>query len=226
MRGIPTTYAGINFRSRAEARWAAFFDQAGWPWQYEPLDICVTLEGESLIRYIPDFMLDFPAGPILVEVKGGETTRDSLHAEGGRKLWWAVWSEWHRLHGGEGEPGWPPPPCRTATGLMLGAAPIGLQEEWPAIGTMFWTDGADGHGHAARVAGRCEGRPLSIVGLHHDHGQAFNWCFACGEPDGTESGKGPHDFPCGDATRRIVNAAWAAACNATQWRPPKGRPVR
>jgi hypothetical protein len=56
---IPTTYQGVRFRSRLEARWASFFDIAGWKWDYEPLD----LDG-----YIPDFMLWFKK-PILVEVK-------------------------------------------------------------------------------------------------------------------------------------------------------------
>ena len=27
---IPTTYSGVVFRSRLEARWAAFFDLCGW----------------------------------------------------------------------------------------------------------------------------------------------------------------------------------------------------
>jgi len=36
---IQTTYRGIRFRSRTEARWAAFFDELGWPWEYEPHDL-------------------------------------------------------------------------------------------------------------------------------------------------------------------------------------------
>lgn len=55
--GIPTVYAGIQFRSRLEARWAAFFDQCGWRWEYEPFD---------LPGWIPDFMLE---GRVAVEVK-------------------------------------------------------------------------------------------------------------------------------------------------------------
>ncbi len=39
-------YAGVQFRSRLEARWAAMFDLLGWPWEYEPVD----LDG-----YIPDY---------------------------------------------------------------------------------------------------------------------------------------------------------------------------
>lgn len=57
---IPTEYAGVRFRSRLEAKWAAFFDAAGWPWAYEPLD----LDG-----YVPDFVLSMPIGKIAVEVK-------------------------------------------------------------------------------------------------------------------------------------------------------------
>lgn len=61
MAGIPTVYGGVRFRSRLEARWAAFFDLLEWRWEYEPLD----LEG-----YIPDFMLTGVwEDPFLVEVK-------------------------------------------------------------------------------------------------------------------------------------------------------------
>jgi hypothetical protein len=45
---IPTEYAGVNFRSRLEARWAAFFDLNGWEWQYEPVD---------LNGWMPDFLV-------------------------------------------------------------------------------------------------------------------------------------------------------------------------
>ncbi len=58
--GIPTRYRGVMMRSRHEARWAAMFDELRWSWAYEPLD---------LAGYIPDFVLDFEAGHLLVEVK-------------------------------------------------------------------------------------------------------------------------------------------------------------
>ncbi len=54
---IPTMYRGVQFRSRLEARWAAYFDLTAFKWAYEPLD----LKG-----YIPDFLIE---GEILVEVK-------------------------------------------------------------------------------------------------------------------------------------------------------------
>lgn len=54
----PTIYKGIIFRSRLEARWAAFFDQLGWHWNYEPFD---------LNGWTPDFILG--SERLLVEVK-------------------------------------------------------------------------------------------------------------------------------------------------------------
>lgn len=65
---IPTLYQNVRFRSRTEARIAAFFDDLQWPWAYEPFD----LEG-----YIPDFILKFPHEELLVEVKP-DTYFDSL----------------------------------------------------------------------------------------------------------------------------------------------------
>jgi hypothetical protein len=61
IKAIPTLYKGIQFRSRLEARWAAFFDLLRWRWEYEPFD----LDG-----WIPDFILKGNGGrPVLVEVK-------------------------------------------------------------------------------------------------------------------------------------------------------------
>lgn len=54
-----TRYKDYLFRSRLEARYAAFFDLLGWPYAYEPVE---------LAGYIPDFILRFYQ-PLLVEVK-------------------------------------------------------------------------------------------------------------------------------------------------------------
>lgn len=61
-RGIPTVYRGFRMRSRTEARFAAFFDELKWDWDYEPLD---------LSGYIPDFLLHFER-PLLVETKASQ----------------------------------------------------------------------------------------------------------------------------------------------------------
>lgn len=77
IKAHPTTYAGVRFRSRLEARWAAFFDLAGWAWSYEPID---------LAGWSPDFAVtipcthsECPAGHALyVEVKP-YTDLDAFH---------------------------------------------------------------------------------------------------------------------------------------------------
>ena len=64
----PTFYNGVQFRSRLEAQWACFFDQAKWKWDYEPMD---------LSGWTPTFRVEFPCGHsecpethvILVEVQ-------------------------------------------------------------------------------------------------------------------------------------------------------------
>ena len=55
-----TEYAGTIFRSQLEARWAAYFDQRGIAWQYEP----VRLSG-----WTPDFRLVLNGAEAYAEVK-------------------------------------------------------------------------------------------------------------------------------------------------------------
>jgi hypothetical protein len=59
MAAIPTIYRNIEYRSRGEARWAAFFDRIGWRHTYEPFDA----DG-----YILDFAIH-GTKPLIVEVK-------------------------------------------------------------------------------------------------------------------------------------------------------------
>lgn len=69
--GIQTTYRGRIYRSRLEARWAAMFDNMGWPYEYEPCD----LDG-----WIPDFAI-YGKHPIWVEVKPISTAGEPTDAE-------------------------------------------------------------------------------------------------------------------------------------------------
>lgn len=64
IKAIETQYKGYRFRSRLEARWAVFFDNAGIEWLYEP-------EGYYLDSgpYLPDFFLPEIAGGTWIEVK-------------------------------------------------------------------------------------------------------------------------------------------------------------
>jgi hypothetical protein len=59
IKAYPTLYNGRQYRSRLEAKWAAFFDRIGWPFEFEPYD---------LGAWSPDFLL-LGQTPILVEVK-------------------------------------------------------------------------------------------------------------------------------------------------------------
>ena len=67
IQAIPVKYNGVQFRSRQEAKWAAFFDLCGWTWDFEPMD----LKG-----WIPDFILEGVDCDIFVEVKSYKKLED------------------------------------------------------------------------------------------------------------------------------------------------------
>lgn len=68
IKSHPTMYNGVQYRSRLEARWAAFFDLIGWQHEYEPID----LPGWS-----PDFRVVFQCGHSECEKTEGK--RDGFH---------------------------------------------------------------------------------------------------------------------------------------------------
>lgn len=67
MQTLPTPFDGHRFRSRTEARWAAFFKAASIRYEYEP-------DGYALPSgwYLPDFFL--PDIKTFVEIKGTHPT--------------------------------------------------------------------------------------------------------------------------------------------------------
>ena len=66
MKAVETTYGRTLFRSRLEARYAAFFDALSWQWTYE------AAIGH---RYLPDFVIGGNA-PMVIEVKPAVTAQD------------------------------------------------------------------------------------------------------------------------------------------------------
>jgi hypothetical protein len=60
VRAIETIYRGVRYRSRLEARWAAYFDLVGIRHLYEPLDF----DG-----WTPDFLLTFGPLEVACEIK-------------------------------------------------------------------------------------------------------------------------------------------------------------
>lgn len=72
IKPIETEYNGYRFRSRLEARWAVFFDEAGIRYEYEP-------EGYFLddgIKYLPDFYL--PELKAFVEIKHSNLEENAI----------------------------------------------------------------------------------------------------------------------------------------------------
>jgi hypothetical protein len=55
----PTIYKNNKYRSRLEARWAAFFDLIGWRYDYEPFDYN---------GWTPDFII-YGNNNVLIEIK-------------------------------------------------------------------------------------------------------------------------------------------------------------
>jgi hypothetical protein len=51
---IPTTYKGITYRSRLEARWAVFFEEIGIEFEYEAEPI---RSKSGAVLYMPDFVI-------------------------------------------------------------------------------------------------------------------------------------------------------------------------
>lgn len=64
---IPTTYKGVEFKSRLEAQTAFLFETFGIPWQYEPKSLMLP----NGICYTPDFYLSNQLS--IVECRGYDT---------------------------------------------------------------------------------------------------------------------------------------------------------
>ncbi len=75
IKAIETTYRGIKYRSRTEARWAVFLNDLRVPYAYEPEGF--DLDGEL---YLPDFWLPSPG--LWLEVKGVAPNQRELRVAG------------------------------------------------------------------------------------------------------------------------------------------------
>lgn len=196
MKAIPTKYAGVQFRSRLEARWAAFFDLIQWDWEYEPLD---------LNGYIPDFVLKFQT-PLLVEVKpfiGSPFDWDASDHEAHQALRKIADSGWR----GEG--------LLVGATMWSGPHAMGFVESDDPInaGLLFNTNISVGEHGALEPPGvgtqvyanpfglkECCGGPVDVVGSFH--------CRKCSHHD-----KGPTLLE-----SVYVCNYWREAGNRVQWR--------
>lgn len=71
LKAIETRFDGHRFRSRTEARWAVFFKEMGWPYDYEKEG--VVAHGEP---YLPDFFI--PSFRAFLEIKGVDPTEREI----------------------------------------------------------------------------------------------------------------------------------------------------
>ena len=192
---IETTYKGYKIRSRLEAKWACVFDQLGWQWEYEPID---------LNGYIPDFVIktknDLSLNRIYVEIKPAMSYQDTIPAR--RKIYDAQ-------HDGE----W----------VILGATTSMMSTDG-FIFDYVGTANVYGHTSDTPWNSWCEWAYSSIVDCIFCNGASMArfdvgrgpsiQCLHCGDtPD-----KGA---PYPPVSRQFVNA-WAAAHNATKWNPSRG----
>jgi hypothetical protein len=75
LKAIETRYDGCLFRSRREARWAVFFNEARIPWEYEPQGYDLGEAG----WYLPDFRINADThSELFFEVKGESPNREEL----------------------------------------------------------------------------------------------------------------------------------------------------
>ena len=85
--GISTDYNGTSFRTRLQATWAAFFDLAGWGWEYHAPRKTITVDtgyqSTPPVRLRTDFRVTVPCshsecgGPHELGVQVGEYTVES-----------------------------------------------------------------------------------------------------------------------------------------------------
>lgn len=200
MNAVPTSYGGFRFRSRLEARWAAFFDVLRWPWQYEAVD---------LAGYIPDFILPFDHAPVLVEVRPivSFEWRHTCHDGTTRECLQCTASKIENS-------GW------RGEYLIVGSQPMELVESWyPRIGPLSESypsvDAEDSTGPNPSMLSDSDHamvfRCLSCdeVSLCADYG---TWrCRRCGAWDGNSF--------VGPLPERLLIEAWESAATATQWKP-------
>lgn len=165
IKAIPTTYNGVRFRSRLEAKWAAFMDTVGWRWDYEPID---------LNGYIPDFILT--RRDIIAEVKPFQTSNEINLAQG--KAFMSGWNRDLLIFGSQ--PFWQLTITKTA---IVHSIPIWGGGAQGRRALFCWCDSCDkgmglcSTGDRCRVCGEFGTRPMDedrVPIIQHAWKMAYN----------------------------------------------------
>jgi len=209
---IPTKYDGIEYRSRLEARWAAFMRNIGWDITYEPFD------GDG---YIPDFLVQGKE-PFLVEVKPavtqGEYEAPIEKAESGLRRHWQ-----HDI-------------------LIVGASPLPslIEDPWfgmqPDVGILgeYQPLFTDDNGGAYYSRDEWDELRAGYANRKYDERAEWAWgpavwnsCGQCYKIGVRHVEQGWHGRPCGHgdgdkyvagARKGFIESLWADACNDVKWR--------
>lgn len=186
IHAIETRYKGLTFRSRLEATWAAFFDLWGWEglWKYEPID---------LNGYIPDFIMDFPWAPLLIEVKPAVALKE-------------LWDHADKIE----KSGWKHDALIVGAGLFRGE-----DNDWQQVSGLlsqkdFWDV------EQPQDIGWCWGNGIVFrclrCGLPSVHHADHSWnCYICGAYEGNAH--------IGPLASNETGPLWAKAHTLTRWRP-------
>ena len=194
IKAHPTTYAGTKFRSRLEARWAAFFDLLGWQWQYEPVD---------LNGWTPDFAIRCKDGPVYVEVKPIEwvgTNDDNNKQVKSRADLAKVFAYFKSVN----EP---------REVLVLGTAPSFITHKrdqyctWGFLGSILWPTT---QGDTPHVDTACLFKPKT----------GFDFCAYYGSYHFRIDGEydGDHHLHGAGVDENMVEKLWREASNRVQWK--------
>jgi len=191
MHAIETFYRGIRFRSRLESKWAAFFDEVGWRWQYEPIDF----EG-----WIPDFVLFGRTEQIFVDVKPIFAPNQEIEAKIDRALGRARTHSLLEASFNRGEFDFVDPTARAA--LILAACPLEINSRFPGEWIIGWINASSTFWEWDEAL--FVGPPCGISSENHSWGDIL---------DGRFFG--------GNENRRPMNPSpyWARATNTAQWKP-------
>lgn len=193
---IPTKFKGVQYRSRLEARWAAFFDSLCWDFEYEPTETN---------GYVPDFLIHGP-NSFLVEIKPART-------------WAEYWGPIEKIERGLKDTRW-----QDSEVLILGEHPVISYDEFRAapkkwgVGEVhgvrpfglireYWGDD-DGAEWSPGTWMKCRGCYLTVA-------TSIEGSFA-GRPCGHHEG----DHLCGRVTWGGIKSVWDTAGNLTQWKGP------
>lgn len=80
IKAIPTTYRGIELKSRLEAQTALLLDRIGWEWVYEPGSYMLP----NGVSYTPDFLI--MDHNLVIECRGYDSQKGHKQLEGFAEL--------------------------------------------------------------------------------------------------------------------------------------------